>query len=604
MIPDDLPHQPDEDEPIKHEAGDVLDFIDETVSRITDANVDEHLRKVLDQAGYSHGQHTDGKSQGGMAQHDEQAHELIEQLDPLKAVDHRITPGHVAKRSRDLLDDLGDGAPPALAHYADPQELPGQMECGGQLAGQRQKHDAEQCADLAGLTGSLQAAITDAQLKAKAAADELRRAQEVTAAARQHAERIVIEARAEADTALERAVKMVRDARNQGQRICGEAVTEAEQILSAAGDKADGALQQAAQMVRDARQQSEQILSEAHREAEQIITAAHDRHLCSAITALPDSQAADDPLISEITRIVEAVVRAAFAGSPVVLDGGLPAVHSGRTLAAEEQAVHRGRPGGAATTAPSADGQICTLFAVDIAGFTRPDRDDDIRRHLHEELYDLMRKAFDGSGIPWAECFSEDRGDGILVIVPPDISARGIIDALPDRLASLVRRHNHVSCPAAAFQLRAAAHIGPVSYDGYGLVGSDVNLLFRLLEARPLRRELAASGAELALGVSDYMYRSTVCRYPSLVNADAFRAARVQVKGTRTRAWIYLPGQRPTSPVPGADGAAELRPGPREADSESLASPGTPDQRVPKIGLITAESAKTSTSQLVCDLRR
>jgi hypothetical protein len=49
------PRQPDENEPLDHPDRDVLDFIDfidETVARITDADVDEHLRKVLGQAGY------------------------------------------------------------------------------------------------------------------------------------------------------------------------------------------------------------------------------------------------------------------------------------------------------------------------------------------------------------------------------------------------------------------------------------------------------------------------------------------------------------------------------------------------------------------------
>ena len=44
------------------------------------------------------------------------------------------------------------------------------------------------------------------------------------------------------------------------------------------------------------------------------------------------------------------------------------------------------------------------MFAVDIAGFTGPHRDDDIRLYLHEELYQVLHKAFDGSGIPWADC--------------------------------------------------------------------------------------------------------------------------------------------------------------------------------------------------------
>jgi hypothetical protein len=55
----------------------------------------------------------------------------------------------------------------------------------------------------------------------------------------------------------------------------------------------------------------------------------------------------------------------------------------------------------ARTPTPPTDGQLCTLFAVDIAGFTSPGRDDEIRLYLHAELYEVLEKAFDGSGIPW-----------------------------------------------------------------------------------------------------------------------------------------------------------------------------------------------------------
>ena len=37
----------------------------------------------------------------------------------------------------------------------------------------------------------------------------------------------------------------------------------------------------------------------------------------------------------------------------------------------------------------------------------------------------------------------------------------------------------------------AAAHIGPVEHDGHGFVGTDINLLFRMLDARPLKTALA-----------------------------------------------------------------------------------------------------------------
>jgi class 3 adenylate cyclase len=192
--------------------------------------------------------------------------------------------------------------------------------------------------------------------------------------------------------------------------------------------------------------------------------------------------------------------------------------------------------------APPTGGQVCALFAVDIAGFTRSDRDDDIRLYLHEDLYRVLEQAFDGSGIPWSECFAEDRGDGALVVIPPGIAAKAVIDPLPERICSLIRRHNHVSCDAARIQLRAAVHLGPVDHDGHGFIGSDVNFLFRMLNARPLNSALVSTGTDVALIVSDLVYRSIVCRYPSMVSPDAFRPVRFQVKHTKAQARIYLPG--------------------------------------------------------------
>jgi hypothetical protein len=132
--------------------------------------------------------------------------------------------------------------------------------------------------------------------------------------------------------------------------------------------------------------------------------------------------------------------------------------------------------------------------------------------------------------------------------MPPGISPKGTINPFPERLRALVRRHNHVARPAAGLQLLVAVHIGMVVHDGNGFVGSDVNLLFRMLDARALRRALAASDAELAMIVSGYMYRNLVCRYPSLVSPDAFQEVRFQVKRTRAQAWTYLPAPVPARP--------------------------------------------------------
>jgi hypothetical protein len=194
------------------------------------------------------------------------------------------------------------------------------------------------------------------------------------------------------------------------------------------------------------------------------------------------------------------------------------------------------------TASQPINGQICAIFAVDIVDFGRRDRDDDIRLYLREGLYRVLQKAFDDSGVPWAECYFEDRGDGALIVVPPEIPVKGLINPLPDELRRLVRRHNHVSCEAARLQLRAAVHIGPVEHDEHGLVGTGINLLFRMLEALPLKRALAESGADLALIVSDYVHSSLVRRHPDL-DPGAFRTVRFQAKNTGAQAWIHLPSE-------------------------------------------------------------
>jgi hypothetical protein len=51
--------------------------------------------------------------------------------------------------------------------------------------------------------------------------------------------------------------------------------------------------------------------------------------------------------------------------------------------------------------APRISGQVCAMLAVDIAEFTRADRDDEIQLHLRTSLYGILRDTLGGSVIPW-----------------------------------------------------------------------------------------------------------------------------------------------------------------------------------------------------------
>jgi class 3 adenylate cyclase len=188
-----------------------------------------------------------------------------------------------------------------------------------------------------------------------------------------------------------------------------------------------------------------------------------------------------------------------------------------------------------------AGGQVCAMLAVDIAEFTRADRDDEIQLHLRTCLYGLLREALGRSGMSWDQGQHEDRGDGAVMIFSPDQAAQPIVDAFPDRLRCLIRRHNRFSCEPVRMQLRVAVHVGPVYRDEHGFAGDDVTYLCRMLDAQPLRRALTDSGAELAFIISDYVYEKLVRRRQSLADQRSFQRVRTQVKRTLVHGWIFLP---------------------------------------------------------------
>jgi hypothetical protein len=182
------------------------------------------------------------------------------------------------------------------------------------------------------------------------------------------------------------------------------------------------------------------------------------------------------------------------------------------------------------------------MFGCDIAGSTQAGRDEETQLYLRRTLYDMLRDAFNRSGIPWDQAERHDRGDGGLIIAPPGTTARAMIHPLPGQLAGLIRVHNRMVMEPARLQLRAAVHSGIVYRDEQGIAGDDVTRLCRMLDSADLRRTLAAFGADLALLVSADVYDSLIRRHPSLVDPVSFRPLTTTVKGMRIHARISLLG--------------------------------------------------------------
>jgi hypothetical protein len=185
---------------------------------------------------------------------------------------------------------------------------------------------------------------------------------------------------------------------------------------------------------------------------------------------------------------------------------------------------------------------MCSLFVCDVASFGHPARGDLDRFAVRAALYTGLRRSFDGEGIPFWSCYREDRGDGALLAVPPLVDTTILLTTLIERLRAELRQHNHVSAPTAQLRLRLAVHTGVAHFDGEGLVGTDVNHVFRLLEAEQLKLVLRETGASLALIASQRVYEDVIRHGLGLADPSEYQRVMAGVKETVAPAWIRVPG--------------------------------------------------------------
>jgi hypothetical protein len=181
-----------------------------------------------------------------------------------------------------------------------------------------------------------------------------------------------------------------------------------------------------------------------------------------------------------------------------------------------------------------------TILVVDVEGFGNPHRTNPHLVAVRDGLYRVLRQAFSKASIPWACCDHEDRGDGVFVLIQPDVPKSRVVEALPRALATELRAHNSARATAERIRLRLAVHAGEISYDDHGVAGTAVNLTFRLVEAPVFKNLLAASPGVLALIASDWFFDEVVRHSPASIPAT-YRPITVTVKETTTVGWVCLP---------------------------------------------------------------
>ena len=179
-----------------------------------------------------------------------------------------------------------------------------------------------------------------------------------------------------------------------------------------------------------------------------------------------------------------------------------------------------------------------SILCFDVQGFGgRANRDQITTR---DGLFNALFSALADCGVAESDYYWEDRGDGALVLVKPDVPKERLAEPFPARLGAHLERHNSGAPPGACIKIRVALHAGEVHYDDHGVTGTAVNRTFRLLEAGPLKDGLRDSHGVLALIASDWFYEEVIHQNP-VCDETAYVPVKVHVKETRTDGWMLLP---------------------------------------------------------------
>ncbi|OLF13517.1 ATP-binding protein [Actinophytocola xanthii] len=187
-----------------------------------------------------------------------------------------------------------------------------------------------------------------------------------------------------------------------------------------------------------------------------------------------------------------------------------------------------------------------TVLVVDVSAFG-----DRRRTNLHQltvrrGLYGVLERVFAEIGVSWPDCDHEDRGDGVLVVIPATVGKGVFVELLPERLAAGLRAHNQARPAEEQIRLRLALHAGEIHYDEHGVVGRAVNLAFRLLDSPAFTAAHARSSGLLSIITSAWFFEEVVW-HSATAAREAYRRVHVTTKETDTVAWVRLVDGEPAA---------------------------------------------------------
>jgi CRP-like cAMP-binding protein len=181
------------------------------------------------------------------------------------------------------------------------------------------------------------------------------------------------------------------------------------------------------------------------------------------------------------------------------------------------------------------NGENCTVFLSEVAGFASDTRTDSDRILIIESLARMTAQALQGIPGVW----TLDRPDGLLTVLPPSVSTVEGMTPLLKELPAAIERHNRSQPASAQFQMRLAINVGPVFGDAARVYGEAITVASRLLETLSLKEAVDDSAAILGIVISPFVYE-TFIRPGDLSEVASYKQVPVEVRESSTTAWMKV----------------------------------------------------------------
>ncbi|GGW61699.1 adenylate/guanylate cyclase domain-containing protein [Streptomyces xantholiticus] len=194
-----------------------------------------------------------------------------------------------------------------------------------------------------------------------------------------------------------------------------------------------------------------------------------------------------------------------------------------------------------------------TILLMDIEGSgSRTDVEQAVIRRM---LYAVLRETLSAAFVEATEYRSEDRGDGVFVLIDPGVPKPALIRALLTTTPMRLRSNNRLAAAGSQVRLRLVVHTGEVALDEYGAVGADVVLAFRLLDSKGLKDALAATTEPSVLCVSDPVHHGVVRHGHHGIVPEHFHRFEADSKEGALSGWYHDPTRvARAGEVPAVDG--------------------------------------------------